>query len=144
MSNFGDSNDPEADFYEPLPARQPIREAVMSEPVGTGETRAEYLERLGRLSQQIERERGIRARLARSAPDILDVASDAVVLIEAFCRREPIAYLRDLDGTGSLHPCSKEDPGAIPVFDDEHERNASFELVSRAKQTIQRASGESA
>lgn len=23
-------------------------------------------------------------------------------------------YLRDLDGTGSLHPCSKGDPGAMP------------------------------
>lgn len=29
---------------------------------------------------------------------------------------EPIAWLRDLDGTGSLHPCAEGDPGAIPVF----------------------------
>lgn len=27
-----------------------------------------------------------------------------------------IAYLRDLDGTGSLHPASKGDPGAFPVY----------------------------
>ena len=31
--------------------------------------------------------------------------------------REPIAYLRDLDGTGSLHPCAPGDPGAIAVYD---------------------------
>jgi hypothetical protein len=29
---------------------------------------------------------------------------------------EPVAYLRDLDGTGSLHVCAKGDPGAIPVY----------------------------
>jgi hypothetical protein len=29
---------------------------------------------------------------------------------------EPIAYLRDIDGTGSLHACGKEDPGAMPVY----------------------------
>lgn len=29
---------------------------------------------------------------------------------------EPIAYLRDVDGTGSLHPCAEGDPGAFPVF----------------------------
>ena len=28
----------------------------------------------------------------------------------------PIAYLRDLDGTGSLHPCGPDDPGARPVY----------------------------
>jgi hypothetical protein len=29
-------------------------------------------------------------------------------------------YMRDLDGTGSMHPCSKGDPGAIRfVRDDE-------------------------
>lgn len=31
---------------------------------------------------------------------------------------EPIAWLRDLDGTGSLHVCSEGDPGAIAVYDD--------------------------
>lgn len=25
----------------------------------------------------------------------------------------PVVYLRDVDGTGSLHPCSKGDEGAI-------------------------------
>jgi hypothetical protein len=29
---------------------------------------------------------------------------------------EPVAYLRDLDGSGSFHPCAKDDPGAFPVF----------------------------
>jgi hypothetical protein len=29
---------------------------------------------------------------------------------------EPVAYLRDVDGTGSLHACAKDDPGAFPVF----------------------------
>lgn len=29
---------------------------------------------------------------------------------------KPVAYLRDLDGTGSLHVCAKSDPGAIPVY----------------------------
>jgi hypothetical protein len=29
---------------------------------------------------------------------------------------EPIAWLRDLDGTGSLHPCVFDDPGAFPVY----------------------------
>jgi hypothetical protein len=28
----------------------------------------------------------------------------------------PIAWLRDLDGTGSLHTCANGDPGAIPVY----------------------------
>lgn len=31
--------------------------------------------------------------------------------------RSPVAYLRDLDDTGSLHVCAKGDPGAIPVYD---------------------------
>ena len=26
---------------------------------------------------------------------------------------EAVAWLRDIDGTGSLHPCAKSDPGAI-------------------------------
>lgn len=30
---------------------------------------------------------------------------------------EPIAWLIDLDGTGSLHAASREDTGAIPVYD---------------------------
>lgn len=29
---------------------------------------------------------------------------------------KPIAYLRDLDGTGSMHVCAKGDPGAVPVY----------------------------
>jgi hypothetical protein len=31
---------------------------------------------------------------------------------------EPVAWLRDLDGTGSMHVCAKGDPGAIPVFSE--------------------------
>lgn len=31
----------------------------------------------------------------------------------------PIAWLRDVDGTGSLHPCAEGDAGAIPVYSDE-------------------------
>lgn len=27
-----------------------------------------------------------------------------------------VAYMRDVDGTGSLHPCAKGDPGAFPVY----------------------------
>jgi hypothetical protein len=30
---------------------------------------------------------------------------------------KPVAYLRDLDGTGSLHVCAKGDPDAIPVYE---------------------------
>lgn len=30
--------------------------------------------------------------------------------------QKPVAYLRDLDGTGSLHVCAKGDPDAIPVY----------------------------
>lgn len=30
--------------------------------------------------------------------------------------REPVAYMRDLDGSGSYHVCSKGDPGAFPVY----------------------------
>jgi hypothetical protein len=30
--------------------------------------------------------------------------------------QKPVAYLRDLDGTGSMHVCAKGDPGAIPVY----------------------------
>lgn len=29
---------------------------------------------------------------------------------------EPVAYLRDVDGTGSFHPAAEGDPGAFPVF----------------------------
>lgn len=28
----------------------------------------------------------------------------------------PTGYVRDLDGTGSLHACSEGDPGAIPFY----------------------------
>lgn len=31
----------------------------------------------------------------------------------------PIAWLRDLDGTGSLHPCAEGDRGAIAVYSEE-------------------------
>lgn len=31
-------------------------------------------------------------------------------------RAEPVMYARDLDGTGSLHACSKDDPGAIAMY----------------------------
>jgi len=30
-------------------------------------------------------------------------------------KAEPVAWLRDVDGTGSLHPAAKDDPGAFPV-----------------------------
>lgn len=30
--------------------------------------------------------------------------------------QRPVAYLRDLDGSGSMHVCAKGDPGAIPVY----------------------------
>lgn len=33
---------------------------------------------------------------------------------EAGVEPDEIVWLRDLDGTGSMHPCSKGDPGAIP------------------------------
>lgn len=29
---------------------------------------------------------------------------------------EPVAWMRDLDGTGSLHPASQGDPGSFPVY----------------------------
>ncbi len=29
---------------------------------------------------------------------------------------EPVAYLRDIDGSGSLHVCAKDDPDAIAVY----------------------------
>jgi hypothetical protein len=29
----------------------------------------------------------------------------------------PVAYLRDLDGSGSYHVCARGDPGAFPVFE---------------------------
>ena len=29
---------------------------------------------------------------------------------------EPVAYARDLDGTGSLHMCSRGDKGAIALY----------------------------
>lgn len=29
---------------------------------------------------------------------------------------EAVAWLRDIDGTGSLHPCAKGDPGAIEFY----------------------------
>lgn len=28
----------------------------------------------------------------------------------------PVAWLRDIDGTGSLHPCAENDPGAFPLY----------------------------
>lgn len=30
--------------------------------------------------------------------------------------REPVAWLRSLDGTDSYHPCAKGDPGCFPVY----------------------------
>jgi hypothetical protein len=34
------------------------------------------------------------------------------------CRKRlaPVAFMRDVDGTGSLHPCAQGDAGAFPVF----------------------------
>lgn len=29
---------------------------------------------------------------------------------------ERVAWLRDMDGTGSLHPCAAGDPGSFPVY----------------------------
>lgn len=36
--------------------------------------------------------------------------------VDLMPKGEPIAYLRDIDGTGSLHPCAADDRGAIPVY----------------------------
>ena len=36
---------------------------------------------------------------------------------------KPIAYLRDLDGTDSLHSCAAGDPGAVPVYSAEEIAN---------------------
>jgi hypothetical protein len=49
--------------------------------------------------------------------EIVKVRNDAVrqAAIEAEMKK-PVAYLRDLDGTGSMHVCAKGDPGAIPVY----------------------------
>lgn len=32
-------------------------------------------------------------------------------------KTNPVAWLRDIDGTGSLHVCAADDKGAIPVYD---------------------------
>jgi len=42
---------------------------------------------------------------------------------------EPIAYMRDIDGTGSLHACAIDDPGAIPVFGALEVKELSNEAV---------------
>lgn len=39
-----------------------------------------------------------------------------VRLPDSQCPPDPIAWLRDIDGTGSLHVCADGDPGAIPVY----------------------------
>lgn len=44
---------------------------------------------------------------------------------------QKIVYLRDVDGTGSLHPCSKDDPNAIeyaPCADIDSIRQAALEV----------------
>lgn len=33
----------------------------------------------------------------------------------------PIAYMRDLDGTGSFHVCAKGDKGAFAVYGEPHD-----------------------
>jgi len=41
-----------------------------------------------------------------------------------------IAWLRDLDGTGSLHVCAKDDPGAFPIYGAE---DTKADLVKRLR-----------
>lgn len=46
-------------------------------------------------------------------------SAPAEVYIEAYIKvikSCPLMFLRDLDGTGSLHPCAKHDAGAIAVY----------------------------
>lgn len=55
--------------------------------------------------------------------DFLDDIARLLTTLEARCasapervEAEPVAWLRDIDGTGSLHPASKGDPHAFPVY----------------------------
>lgn len=42
--------------------------------------------------------------------------SKATAVLSAIEAAGDVVYLRDLDGTGSMHPCSKGDPGAIAYY----------------------------
>lgn len=53
---------------------------------------------------------------APSAEENVTPRLAAIMLRAILAEREErdIVYLRDLDGTGSMHPCLEGDPGAIP------------------------------
>lgn len=36
--------------------------------------------------------------------------------LQALANVQPVAFLRDLDGSGSFHPCAEGDEGAFPVY----------------------------
>lgn len=46
-----------------------------------------------------------------------------------------IIYARDLDGTGSMHICSKEDPGAVAFGDlDSHDdKSVAWDMMCKAR-----------
>lgn len=55
-------------------------------------------------------------------------------------RLVPVAWLRDLDGTGSLHPAAHGDPGAFPVYSRPSPVGVVGEIVERSQQWHEDAS----
>lgn len=45
-----------------------------------------------------------------------ELTDEVLALEKCSNAEEPVAWLRDLDGSGSLHPASKGDPGAFAVY----------------------------
>jgi hypothetical protein len=80
-----------------------------NDPVAPADEDAEFLRRLH-----------VAEKRARDLEQDCDSYRKTFAVIDeqanAEARKEPVAYLRDLDGTGSLHVCAKGDPGATAVF----------------------------
>lgn len=73
----------------------------------------------------VERELGYRRRVfprrvaegkMRQADATLQLAVFEAIATDYRRRVAPVAFMRDADGTGSLHACAEGDPGAFPVF----------------------------
>lgn len=65
--------------------------------------------------------------------DLATLSSDAVA------GGEEVAWLRDLDGTGSLHPAAKGDPGAFPVYSAPPEPDQLRDRVKELESLLQEA-----
>lgn len=72
-----------------------------------------------------------------------ELTDEVLALEKCSNAEEPVAWLRDLDGTGSLHPASEGDPGAFAVYRVAPSAPAGeVERLRGALQYIAKSSGE--